>query len=110
MFACTVSLQLKPNSVAECTETIEKDSHSLYVLYLSEEREEHGGKTCKCVEQYQAWGGGLTLPIWTDVQGWHEGNFSMTEVPGTPVPAWVQKILRSKKHLADIAPVPLLGA
>jgi hypothetical protein len=33
----------------------------------------------KYVEQYQAWGGGLTLPIWPDVQGWQEGNFSITE-------------------------------
>jgi hypothetical protein len=35
----------------------------------------------KYVEQYQAWGGGLTRPIWPDVQGWQEGNFAMTEVP-----------------------------
>ncbi len=24
------------------------------------------------VEQYQAWGGGLTRPIWPDVQGWQD--------------------------------------
>ncbi len=35
------------------------------------------------VEQYQAWGGGVTLPTWTDVQGWKEGNFSIIEVPKT---------------------------
>jgi len=34
------------------------------------------------VEQYQAWGGGVTRPTWTEVQGGHEGNVSMTEVPG----------------------------
>ena len=56
----------------------------------------------KHVEQYHAWGGGLTLPIWTDVQGWKEGTFSITEVPGTPLPAWFKRILRSKKNLADI--------
>jgi hypothetical protein len=63
----------------------------------------------KYVEQYHAWGGGLTLPIWPDVQGWQEGNFSMTEVSGTPVPAWFRKMLRSTKHLADIEKVPLVG-
>jgi hypothetical protein len=36
----------------------------------------------KDVEQDQAWGGGITRPVWTDVQGWHEGNVSMTKVPG----------------------------
>jgi len=35
------------------------------------------------VEQYQAWGGGVALPTWTDVQGWKEGNFSIIEVPRT---------------------------
>jgi hypothetical protein len=35
------------------------------------------------VEQYQAWGGGITLPTWTDMQGWQEGNFSILKVPGT---------------------------
>jgi len=63
----------------------------------------------KYVEQYQAWGGGLTRPIWPDVQGWQEGNFAMTEVPATPVPAWFRKMLRSKKNLADIEKVPLVG-
>ncbi len=63
----------------------------------------------KYVEQYQAWGGGLALPMWTDVQGWQEENFVITEVPGTPVPLWFQKILRGRKNLADIAQVPLLG-
>jgi hypothetical protein len=43
------------------------------------------------------------------VQGWQEGNFSITEVPGTPVPSWFQKILRSKKNLADIEKFPLVG-
>ena len=61
------------------------------------------------VEQYQAWGGGITLPIWTDVQGWQEGNFVITEVPGTPVPSWFRKILRSKKNLADLEKFPLVG-
>jgi len=63
----------------------------------------------KYVEQYQAWGGGLTLPIWPDVQGWQEGNFAITEVPGTPVPAWFRKMRRSKKNLADIEKFPLVG-
>ena len=63
----------------------------------------------KYVEQYQAWGGGLTRPIWSDVQGWQEGSFVMTEVPATPVPAWFQNILRSKKNLADTEKVPLVG-
>lgn len=63
----------------------------------------------KDVEQYQAWGGRLTLPIWTDVQGWHEGNFVLREDPGTPDPFWLQKIRRGKKRLADIEQVPLLG-
>jgi hypothetical protein len=44
----------------------------------------------------------------TDVQGWQEGNFVITEVPGTPVPLWLQKMLRGKKNLADIEQVPLL--
>ena len=48
------------------------------------------------VEQYQVWGGGLTLPIWTAVQGWQEGNFSITEVP-------------TKKNPADIEQAPLVG-
>jgi hypothetical protein len=63
----------------------------------------------KCVEQYQAWGGGLSLPIWPDVQGWQEGNFSMTAVPATPVPAWFRKMLRSKKNFADTEKFPLVG-
>jgi hypothetical protein len=63
----------------------------------------------KYVEQYQAWGGGLTRPICPDMQGWQEGNFSITEVPGTPVPSWFRKILRSKKNLAVIEKFPLVG-
>jgi hypothetical protein len=63
----------------------------------------------KSVEQYQAWGGGLTRPIWTDVEGWQEGNFSITEVPGTPVPSWFRKILCSKKNHTDIEKFPLVG-
>jgi len=63
----------------------------------------------KDVEQYQAWGGGITLPVWTDVQGWQEGNCVITEVPGTLDPLWLRKILRGKKKLADIEQVPLLG-
>jgi len=62
----------------------------------------------KYVEQYQARGGGITPPIWTDVQGWQEGNFVIPEVPGTPVPLWFQKMLRGEKNLADIEQVPLL--
>jgi hypothetical protein len=62
----------------------------------------------KYVERYQAWGGGLTLPIWTDVQGWQEGTFSITEVPGTPVPGGFQRILRSKQNLTDIEKFPLV--
>jgi hypothetical protein len=63
----------------------------------------------KYVEQYQAWGGRLTRPIWPDVQGWQEGNFSITEVPVTPVPAWFRKMLRSKKNPNDIEKMPLVG-
>jgi hypothetical protein len=37
------------------------------------------------------------------------GNFSMTEVPATPFPAWYRKTLRSKKNLADIEKMPLVG-
>jgi hypothetical protein len=63
----------------------------------------------KAVEQAPAWGGGITLPIWTDVQGWQEGNCVMTEVPGTPVPLWFRKMLRGQTQLAAIEQVPLLG-
>jgi len=63
----------------------------------------------KDVEQYQAWGRGCTLPIWTDVQGWHEGTCVMIEAPGTSNPLWLRTILRGQKKLADIAQVPLLG-
>jgi hypothetical protein len=63
----------------------------------------------KSVEQYQTWGGGLTLPTWTDVQGWKEGNFTITEIPGTSVPLWFREMLRGKKHLADIEKAPLVG-
>lgn len=62
----------------------------------------------KYVEQYQAWGGGLTLPIWTDVQGWQEGNVSITEVPETPVLSGFPKMLRSKESLIDIEKFPLV--
>jgi len=51
-----------------------------------------------CIEQYQAKDGGVTLHTWTDVQGWQEGHVSIAEVPSTPVPTWVQKILRRKKN------------
>jgi hypothetical protein len=44
----------------------------------------------------------------TDVQGWKAGSFSVTEVPGTLVPARFRKILRSKKNLADIEQIPLV--
>ena len=63
----------------------------------------------KSVEQYQAWGGGLTLPTWTNVQGWKEGHCSITEIPGTSVPSWFREMLRSKKRLADIEKGPLVG-
>ena len=63
----------------------------------------------KSVEQYQAWGGGLTLPTWTNVQGWKEGHCSITEIPGTSVPPWFREMLRSKKRLADIEKGPLVG-
>jgi hypothetical protein len=63
----------------------------------------------KYVKQYHAWGGGLTLPIWIDVQGWKERNFSIAEVPGTPLPVWFKKILRSKRNLDDIERIPLVG-
>jgi hypothetical protein len=62
----------------------------------------------KYVEQYHAWGGGLTPPRWTNVQGWKEGNLFISEVPGTPLPAWFKKILRNKKNLADIEKIPLV--
>jgi hypothetical protein len=77
-----------------------------YVTYISA----RSGKNMeKYVEQYQAWGGGITLPVWTDVQGWQEGNCVITEVPGTPDPLWLRKILRGKKKLVDIEQVSLLG-
>ena len=63
----------------------------------------------KYTEQYQEWGGGLTRPTWTDVEGWKEGNFFMTRIPGTPVTAWFRKMLRSKKNLDDIEKMPLVG-
>jgi hypothetical protein len=63
----------------------------------------------KYVEQYHAWGGQLTLPLWTDVQGWKKGSFSITEAPGTPLPAWFRKILHSKTNLADLEKIPLVG-
>jgi hypothetical protein len=63
----------------------------------------------KYVEQYQAWGGGLTRPIWTDVQGWHEGNFSITEEPGTSVPSAARKMHRSPKPLTASPTLPLAG-
>jgi len=53
------------------------------------------------VEQYQAWGGGVTIPTWTDVQGWKEGNFSIIEVPGT-----IQDALGSMQAQAGL-PGPL---
>ena len=57
------------------------------------------------VEQYQAWGGGVTLPTWTDVQGGKKENFYITGVSGTPVAPWFRAVLRTK-HLADIAVFP----
>ena len=62
----------------------------------------------KYVEQYQAWGGGLTLPTWTDVEGWHEGHFSMTEVSGISLPAWFRKIRLAAKHHTDTEQCPLV--
>ena len=53
----------------------------------------------KYVEQYQAWGGGLTRPIWSDVQGWEEGNFVMTEAPATPVPAGSGRYFAARRTL-----------
>jgi hypothetical protein len=53
------------------------------------------------IEKYHVWGGGLTLPMWTDVQGWKEGNVSIPEVPSTPVPSWVRKMLGSRKNLTE---------
>jgi len=49
------------------------------------------------VERYQAWGGGVTRPTWTDVQGWKEGNFSIIEVPKT-----IQDALRSTQAQAAL--------
>jgi hypothetical protein len=47
----------------------------------------------KDVEQDQARGGGLRLPIWTDVQGWQEETCVISEIPGISSPLWLQKIL-----------------
>ena len=55
----------------------------------------------KYVEQYQAWGGGLTRPAWTDVEGWQE-------VPGIPLPAWFRKMLLTAKHHTDTEKLPLV--
>jgi len=52
------------------------------------------------VEQYQAWGRGVSLPAWTDVQEWQEGNFSIIEVPKT-----IQDVLGSTQAQAGL-PVP----
>jgi len=60
----------------------------------------------KPIEQYQAWGGGLTRPTWTDIEGWHEGDFSITKVPGTPVSAWFRKILLTAKHQTESKTFP----
>lgn len=57
----------------------------------------------QCIEQYHTRGGGLTLPLRIDVQGWHKGNVTITEVLTTPVPAMFEKMLHSKTHLATIA-------
>ena len=62
----------------------------------------------KYVEQYQAWGGGLTRPIWPDVQGWQEGHFSITEVSGISLPAWFRKIRLTAKHHTDTEKFPLV--
>jgi len=62
----------------------------------------------KYIEQYQAWGGGLTLPPRTDVEGWQEGHFSITEVPGIPLPAWFRKMLLTAKHHTDTEKLPLV--
>ena len=62
----------------------------------------------KYVEQYQAWGGGLTLPTWTDVEEWQEGHFSITEVPGIPLPAWCRKILLPAQHHTETEKFPLV--
>jgi hypothetical protein len=82
---------------------------SASAMHDSTALERSGKNMAQYVEQYQVWGGGLTRPSWPDVQGWKGETFSMTEVPGTPVPAWFQKILRSKKPLADIEKFPLVG-
>ena len=62
----------------------------------------------KYVEQYQAGGGGLTLPTWTDVEGWQEGHFSITEVSGISLPAWFRKIRLTAKHHTDTEQFPLV--
>ena len=63
----------------------------------------------KYVEQYQDWDGGLTRPPWTDVEGWQEGNFSMTEMPGPPVPGWFRKMLLTAKHRTESETFPLVS-
>jgi len=60
------------------------------------------------VEKYQGWGRGLTRPTWTDVEGWQEGHFSITEVPGIPLPAWCRKMLLTAKHHTDTEKLPLV--
>ena len=44
----------------------------------------------------------------TDVEGWQEGHFSMTEVPGIPFPAWFRKMLLTAKHHTDTEKLPLV--
>ena len=57
------------------------------------------------IEQYQAKYGGVTLHMWTDVQGEKKDNFYITGVSGTAVAEWFRAVLRTK-HLADIAVFP----
>lgn len=57
------------------------------------------------LEQYEAREGGVTLHVWTDVQGAKKENFYITGMPGTSIPWWFRKVLR-QKHLADIADFP----
>jgi hypothetical protein len=57
------------------------------------------------VEPYQAVYGAVTRHSGTAGTGRTPVHDSITGVPGTTVPAWVQKVLR-QQHLRDIARFP----
>lgn len=58
------------------------------------------------IEQYKSqFSEGVTLHIWTDVQGRKEQNFYITGVAGTSVAPWFRQILHTK-DLDDIVAFP----